>query len=330
MTRIRFDDRTQVEAVDSAMKAEWAQGDVIRAAQFVHLGDPGNPGTPTAQAAADAGMPLEPQGLLTRVQGLVVVSQTCDIVAKAMSEAPFVQCAVLVELPEQVAKAARRGDRPRFVHVPQLGDPWFADLDQIVTIEKAMLCGTPHEQGVGDAAEQQAFGNAVGRKFSRYAFPDDLHMTLSDLQARFKRRHESQASPEGALLRQVLQIRVEADWSAVAIDARLIFILPNGALYRPARDDEPWPPSPALVTWFAQSERKAPDIAAHMQKVALPEDVACLWGWLVEAWVKSCKPFGKVVSLTADVVCADEITLSEYWNTQPLDLDYLTGRSPPT
>lgn len=324
----RFDDLENVKAVDDAMRADWQQGDVITGAPFLHLGDPGQPGTPTAQAHTDEGVGPGPRGLLTEVEGLVVISQTCDIVAKTMLEAPFIDCAVLVDLPNNLAKAARAGDRPRYAHLPQLGDTWFADLDQIVTCEKAMLVGTPHDPGVGDVLEQDAFGNAIGRKFARFAFPDDVHNTLSDLQARFKSRHDKEASPEGIVLRRVAQIRAEGDWDSDAIDVRLIFILPAGSLHRPPKDEEPAPPSRGIEKWFNDTVRQPADMAAVLAKVDRPEDVAWLWDKLVESWAASCEKVGKVVSVCADATCADEMTVSEYWDTQRLDLDYLSGPTP--
>lgn len=319
---------SDINAIDKEMRAAWQQADVIPDAFFVHIGDPSRPGTPTAVEAARRGSTPGIKALSTRVRGLVVISQTCDIVAKSMRDAPWVDCAVLVELPELIAADARAGDRPRYAHLPARGDCEFADLDQVVSVEKAALAGMAHDRGVEGAAQQADFGNAVGRKFSRFAFPDDLHETLRDLQDRFKSRHRKDASPEGIALRKVRQIRVEADWEADAVEARLVFILPAGELYRPNGDDEPAPPSADTRDWNQKKHRSAAEVAERLKDAKTPADIAWLWDVLVDAWASLCECAGGIVGVTADVVCADEMKVGEYWNTQRLDLDYLTGSSP--
>ncbi len=48
---------------------------------------------------------------------------------------------------------------------------------------------------IDDGQGRTVFGTAVGRRF---AFPDDVHLTVSDLQDRFKSGHRKLASAEGA------------------------------------------------------------------------------------------------------------------------------------
>lgn len=93
-------DDDAVAAIDAAMRS-WQQGDVIRPGTFSYLVDTNRPGTTPSQELANRGGPLGPRMVTTSAAGLVVISQTCDIVAKTAREAPFVDVAVLVELARQ-------------------------------------------------------------------------------------------------------------------------------------------------------------------------------------------------------------------------------------
>ena len=85
----------RVAAVDDALSA-WRQGDCVLGEHwFVHRVDPSLDLTDGARAAAEAGTELTE----TRVRGLVVVTQSCDIVRKC-ADRPFVDVSPLVELDE--------------------------------------------------------------------------------------------------------------------------------------------------------------------------------------------------------------------------------------
>lgn len=316
-------DDDAVAAIDAAMRS-WQQGDVIRPGTFSYLVDTNRPGTTPSQELANRGGPLGPRMVTTSAAGLVVISQTCDIVAKTAREAPFVDVAVLVELAEATAAEARNGDRPRYAWLPGLGDFWFTDLDQVMTVEKAALAGRQAERGVRTDREQDAFGAAIARKFGRFAFPDDVHLTLADVQARWKSRHRRAASPEGGALQRVRQIRVEADpsWQVAQFDVNLVFVLGAGDL---PVFEEPVDPSTDLVAWAASAAPGPPELAARLREAVEPEDVVWLWDRLAEAWAAACAPRGAVNQVTAEVVCADEYTIDRYWRSHRLDLDYLSG-----
>jgi hypothetical protein len=322
------DDLGVIAEIDATMM-HWRQGDVIRPAVFTYLADTRHPGTPPSRQAADRqGGQKGPTVVRTAAAGLVVISQTCDIVAKSALVAPFVNTAALVELDGDAGREAAAGDRPRYVPTPQLGDQWFADLDQVQTVEKAFLLGHVPERGVGGDEEQAAFGAAVGRRFSRFAFPDDLHAALDALQRRVKSRHRKGASPEGRVLRQVRQIRVEADpdWNATEIAVTLTFLLPPGAL--PIGED-PSVATAATSDWLKAKPRPPADLAARLDTVTDPGDLAVLWDHLTEGWAAICTPTGVVVEISAEVLCADEYPIARAWRSQRLDLDYLSGPTQP-
>ena len=97
------------QAVDAALHL-WRQGDVAREeAWFVHVG----PGAASADEEDRGEWISDPSAITTEVLGLVVVTQTCDLVRSCV-ERPFVEVAPLVELSEAQIEAARRGRMPRY------------------------------------------------------------------------------------------------------------------------------------------------------------------------------------------------------------------------
>ncbi len=328
---VEWDSPEAVDKVNSAMRA-WRQGDVIRPAKFVHLADLSRPGTPISAAAAERGRTGAMAIVAAEPDGLVVISQTCDIVAKSPIDAPYVSAGVLVRLDGDRAAAARAGERPRYVHIPQLGLEWFVDLDQIVSVEKAALVGVSPERGLEGSHEESRFGAAVGRKFSRFAFPDDLHESLRSLQERFKSRHTRPNSAEGDALRQVTQIRVstDGDWSSDSLNVHLVFLVPPGTLPPVEADDDFAEPTFELQQWLDAKARAAADIAERLRASTTLGDRTVLWSRLADAWAgMAATPCGVVTRVTAEVLGADEYSVARYWSSERLDLDYLSGPSSP-
>jgi hypothetical protein len=257
-----------------------------------------------------------------RVIGLVVLTQTCDLV-RSVDVRPFVLVAPLVERTGADALFAQNGHVPQFAWVPGAGPTAFADLDRAVCYDKEFLRGLEWHLGVRDSEEATRFGESVGRKFARYAFPDEFHRTVSPLVERVKEKHGSSTKAEGEFFAKVRQIRVEADWTVDAIEATLIFVLDPSEL-PPVPDGEVLEPSPDLVRWYGQGRR--PDqLASKLAETTDDAGRLYLWGRLVEAWVDTCKPEPPIVGVSAEVLTSDDVTLTRYWGTQRLDLDYLSG-----
>lgn len=264
----------QGDIVDLAVMSWWADGKLplTEPAEGITEDDPGEPGLSTVYAEAD---------------GLVIVSQTCDIVRDARTR-PFVQLARLVRLPDQAAAEARRGMRPRFVPVPGAGSDAFCDLDGIVTAEKSVLARSQRRVGLPTDIDRRRFGRAVGRSFSRFAFPDDLHSSLQPMVRRIRERH-GRDSPEGRALRALEEIRVTGapSWSANAIDVFLVF---------------------------------APPSASDATEVMADEE----WDQIVDEWIARAEPHGVIRSVDGAMIPLDELTAREYIDSDLLDLDHLS------
>ena len=84
-------DSDEAKRIDAALQ-EWRQGDLaLEESWFVHVGDPGVPLTDAAAEATDGGL----QALESEVRGLIIVTQTCDIV-RACVDRPYVEVAPLM------------------------------------------------------------------------------------------------------------------------------------------------------------------------------------------------------------------------------------------
>lgn len=216
--------------IDATMQA-WRQGDLVveDVPFFLHLADLASPLTPEARAEADA-EPLPAgdnlAGVASQPRGLVVVTQTCDVVRTSASR-PFVEVSPLVEVEPVVLEDIRRLRRPRYVYLPGVADlRLVADLDQTMTLEKAVLSPLARVAGCRDDRERRAFADALARKRARFAFPDDFARAFRGVERRLKDKH-GRSSEEGALARALREIRVRAapGWDDPEVRLTFLFVL---------------------------------------------------------------------------------------------------------
>lgn len=259
------------------------QGDVIEIGAIAWLASGSAPLTSQSAQAGDAGVSC----VIAEADRLVVVSQTCDII-RDCSQRPFVLLARVVTLDGPTANEARRYHRPRFVPVPGLGDDAFADLDLVVGVEKSVFLGVEATRGLPDDSAQRRFGMAVGRLFSRFAFPDDLVVSLRGLVARVRQKH-AKDSPEGRALAALEDIRISGSpsWDAESIDVFITF---------------------------------APATRAEANEVMSDDE----WDQLVDGWLRQAEPFGVIRSVDGAMIPLEELSALEYMESDALDLDYLS------
>lgn len=277
--------------------------------------------------------------------GAVIVSQTCDVVQQSQSKqtvvlAPIVENASAAEL-----RTAQRGRSPLKVWVPtQADDDLVADLQYVAHVPKDHLANQVLKarlrQGNGDA---EAFSAAVGRAYSRFAFPDEVQLSLT----KFRDRVQSKAGKNGPLgqaLDYVLTVRAGTDnWDAPGRHLRIYFVVEEGLLI-PAEDaDEGW-------SWnVAEAELGCPvaSISNNLNTVSEALVRYCekarlgnggynpttllrlweLWGEKIyqELLAPSCD--AEVSEFEVEVLNEEEFTYAEYRRTESLDLDHLSGPS---
>jgi hypothetical protein len=282
-----------LERIDARLR-EWRQGDVVRGPGlfFLHAADLACPLTAEAAEAA-AGEPGNPTGLAeivsTADHGLVVLTQTCDLV-RPCGQQPFVELAPLIHIPsENDFRMVQLGMRPRYAVVPAVqGERLVAELDRTMTLEKAALAGWPRTSGCATDAERRAFAEALARKRSRPAFPDDFAAGMGRFQERLRDKH-GKGSPEGLALRALGEIRVRAapSWDAERVTLTFWFI---------KTDDDPIEPD----AWERQIE-------AWLGLLGLPERFSL------------DDPAYRLRRL-------EDVNARQYRESDRLDLDHLSGR----
>jgi hypothetical protein len=236
----------QIEDIDAALQF-WRQGDVTLdgGLEFLHLADLSIPLTAASQHAAKSitetggALSADLNALLDEVPGLVMLSQTCDIV-RSCEQRPFIEVAPLALMDPEQLEAVRRLRRPAFVYVPAVADRGLVgDLDRIMTVEKSIVARWQRVPGWDTDDEARAFAEAISRKWTRFAFPDDFN-NATELRKRLTTRHEKNHAG-GAHLRALREIRVRAapSWDDEAVRLAFWFI----------RETEPEGHAPAWDEW---------------------------------------------------------------------------------
>ncbi|MFE4581413.1 hypothetical protein [Streptomyces chartreusis] len=273
--------------------------------------------------------------------GVVIVTQTCDLVLRTR---PTFQVACVVVLEEDKAKPARSGRQPNLVHIPELGSQSFADLSFIATLDKSTLSEANTRHGVLQIDDVRRFGQRVGRRFSRFAFPDEVVPWVRPLQKLVEGREGNLESPVGWALDHVASLRLECDegWKSSPYVLTLCVVLKAGVI--PSFDPDELPGLPAeLSEWLYDANgylrRKPTDIAQRLKRENADMDSIVrywLWGGFADSLAALCVP---PTSSTADVLAAvedgqirgdlstsEEFSFERYRRSEELDLDHL---SPP-
>ena len=270
--------------VDDALRS-WRQGDCV-------LGDQAflfrlNPVAPISEAAAIAAVDGA-DAAEAQVHGFAIVTQTCDIV-RACGSRPFVQVCPLVEVDADKLAEIRRGRRPNYAFLPGTAPHRLvADLDRVMTVEKAVVADWDRVIGVPRDEDIRHFRLALTRNRGRVAFPDDFVQLASQLTRRMSNKHEAR-SEEGRALRALREIRVRADpsWRADEVSVLFLFV----------RDD-------TAQTFAGQT-----------------------WDNYLSLWLKRVAPEGRFTHIEGVIQTLDDLTGRDYVESDPLDLDHLSTGS---
>lgn len=269
------------QQVNAALK-ECYQGDCVLGEQwFVHRF---NPQYPLTDASRDA---LIDEGDLSEseVVGFAVVTQTCDIVRSCLSR-PFVEVVPLVKVDEQDLRDIQRGRRPQYAFIPNLAEKGFvADLDRVMTVEKGVVAQWDRVSGCSTDEERRSLGQALARKRSRFAFPDDFIQFSKRLQNRLREKHEK-LTDEGKALQALREIRVRASLS--------------------------WnDPKVELMFWFIRNEDE-------------PTFEGTGWHELLKKWLDLVPKSGRFQSVEGQVITLKDLSAKDYNESDSLDLDHLS------
>jgi hypothetical protein len=273
-------DRTGQSA--DAVLQEWRQGDSVLGEQwFIHRFAPELPLTNASKDIASAGGDL----VESRVLGLVVLTQTCDIV-RGSAQRPFIEVAPLVEVSEEYAHDIERGWRPLYAIIPALrSHRLVADLDRTMTVEKAVVAKWPRTTGCRTDDEVRRFSRALARKRARFAFPDDFAEFVKKLASRLQDKHNKQTD-EGRALRALREIRVRAapSWGATEIE---------------------------LTFWFIRQEDESNFEGQRLDS-------------FLDAWLRLITPSHRFRVVNGFLVALEDLTARDYVESDQLDLDHLS------
>ena len=216
----------------------------------------------------------------------MVLTQTCDLV-RSCAERPFVEVAPLVAVDDQYLQEIHRLKRPRYAYIAGVAEfNLVADLDRVMTVEKAVVAGWERISGCPSDADTRLLAEALARKRSRFAFPDDFNEFAKELQKRMQKRHDK-ADDDGVGLRALREIRVRA---APAWDAERV----------------------ELMFWFIRAEE---DVRFKNKA----------WHELLDEWLKLLPPSARFSAVDGAVVSLDDMTAKEYLHSDRLDLDRLSS-----
>lgn len=265
----------------------------------------------------------------------VVVSQTCDVV---LPKRPTVILAPAVTLAGDESRLAARRELPRFVHVPRLGANTFADLAHLHAIEKQRLVGCEVSAGIdrNSDIDVRSFALAVGRWFSRFAFPDEVVPWLNPLLSVIREKYTKPSSPLGQALQDVVEFRVEAEkWSARPLDLTLHVIVRAGAI--PTMPDDLIDEQAAASAKNSDSIRSPSEVASLLVAAKTDRAKATLWPLLAESFAAQCRPRSgdagadtarAVTEVTGLLWSDDEFPLSRVRKSELLDVEYLSDGYP--
>lgn len=223
--------------------------------------------------------------------GLVVISQTCDIVNWGSGK-EWVVVAPLVEINEARFANALRGTTPAFALLESPpADNVLVDLGQSTTIHKSVLATLDRKVGLTSGTGRIRFAGAIARKYGRFAFPDAFaESVLAELRSRISRSH-GKDSDQGRTYASIASIRAAAapSWDADDISVGFRFILDT----------------PSLV------DRQA------MTKVL--EDLMSKIKW-PQGYCPENPPF--------TLMTVDEMTAGQWLDSQEVDLDFISISKP--
>lgn len=278
---------------------------------------------------------VTPEGFATvpAPEGVVIVSQTCDVV---QDRVPVIHVAPLTTLDDSKAAQARGGRWIRYIPVPSLGDNKFADVAHVCPVHKAVIASLTRCPGVENPTNISKFGKSVGRSFSRFAYPDEVGAWMELLADSIRSKSGNLNSPEGRLLEHVIQFRLQSltGWDSPPYDLRLIVIVKPGTV--PTFENDQLPSFPEeLQHWLYTSEgvrRRSPgEVAEKIENTVDAAELYWLWAALGEAWVAKCrfKPAkshfeGTVHGITSELLDADQFTLTMQVASEIMDLDDLS------
>lgn len=165
------------------------------------------------------------------VAGIVIISQTCDIVngISAPGSPALIQVAGLVKQDPRFLEEVKKFRRPRYIHIPAVSDQnLVGDLELVATYDRAVLERWERLPAPADVQSRSHCSFALGRHRSRHAFPDSWAPAFGKLRDWIKAR-AGKGSDEGLFVSALEEIRVIGDDAEQPASIDVICIMPATA-----------------------------------------------------------------------------------------------------
>ena len=169
---------------------------------------------------------FDAEEITENVVGLVVISQTCDIIRRT-SGRNYVAVCPLIKVSEQELSDLRKGRRPYFTDIENADEEAVADLRRVMSVHKDVIQTWERQAGFSHDIARLRFAAALERKFGQFAFPDDFDEATKHFRQRVWSRHGKPNSEPGKVYRSLDQIRfgAEPSWTADKREITVIAIL---------------------------------------------------------------------------------------------------------
>lgn len=199
---------------DADPLAEWRQGDFARGVGgFLFAG------------LSESDEPYDPEESADKVSGLVVISQTCDVVRRTAGREYVAVCALTKVDPADIGNI-KKGRKPYYARVDNAEEDEFADFRRVMSVHKDLVASWNRTPGFESKDSAKRFAAHIERKFGAFAFPDEFNEAIRPLANRIWKRHDKD-SEVGRIYRSLRQIRFQAipNWDAEQKRIRLVAIL---------------------------------------------------------------------------------------------------------
>ena len=182
--------------------------------------------------------PFDAKELTEGIVGLVVISQTCDIIRRTGGR-HYVAVCPLITVDEADVAEIRKGRRPYLTDVENAGETVFADLRRIMSVHKDVLRKWVRHDGFSGEEGRVRFAAALERKFGQFAFPNDFDKAIETFRKRVWQKHDKAVSPIGKVYRSLHQIRFHAnpDWHSAERVITVIAVLQSRPEQEAAREE---------------------------------------------------------------------------------------------
>ena len=294
-------------------------------------------------------------GSTSTPHGVVIVSQTCDVVLPGR---PQITVAKVTEVEENNVADLLKGKKARYYPLVGLGPNYFASFDEVAVVSKqaVVACGISSGIDVADFHARSDFSRALSRHFGRYAFPDEVSYWLQPFEDVVLQKYAKPNSYEAQALRAVREFRLEesSGWTKRPYAITLYAVLDGGTLWDESQaegDADDAEPSPGMITWLYSSDNSLKQSSADIAQGLMsrvkhrgfdftslrPADRNALWDALVESWALRCRPKARWSAdswimdaveggmLQSIAVSEEDFNYQQFRTTAQLDVDFVSN-----